>query len=131
MFFVDNQAVAHAVGLLQVFGDHSVDIFQILAQVAVHRLVCQVDGAFEIGHFDVDPVLFVGRIGVVRDEGVLRALETVAFYGVHFGISLFRQVDAEIAARLGQVVVVIVARNGAEDDGQGRKQYGYLILHQI
>ena len=40
VFFVGNQAVAHAVGLLQVLGYHSVDVLQILAQVAIHGFVC-------------------------------------------------------------------------------------------
>ena len=59
MLIVDDQAVAHTVGLLQVLGQHGVDVFQILAQVAVDGLVGQVDGTFELRHLDVDPVLFV------------------------------------------------------------------------
>jgi len=104
MFFVENQAVAHAIGLLQMLGDHRVDIFKIFAQIAVYGLVRQVNGAFELGHFHIDPVFLVGRIRVGGDERVLRALETVFFDGVDFDVSLFRQVDAEIAARLGQRV---------------------------
>ena len=114
MFVVDYQAVAHAVGFLQVLGHHGVDVFQILAQVAVDGLVGQVDGALEDGHLDVDPVLLVGRIGVGGDEGVAGALEAVTLEGVDGGVALLRQVDAEIAARLGKIAWVAVARHGDE-----------------
>ena len=52
-------------------------------------------------------------------KGVLRALETVSLDGVDLGVGLFGQVDAEITARLGQVVVAVVARNGDSTDDQG------------
>ena len=129
MFFVENQAVAHAIGLLQMLGDHRVDIFKIFAQIAVYGLVCQVDGAFELGHFHINPIFLLGRIRVGGDERVLRALETVFFNRVDFHVGLFRQVNAEIAARLGQIVVAVATRGGDEDYGQGHKQYGQFILH--
>ena len=69
----------------------------------------QVDGAFESGHLDVDPVLFIGRIGVGSDEGVLRTFEAVAIKGVYFHIPFFGQVNAEIAARFGQITRLTVA----------------------
>ena len=109
MFFVDNQAVAYAIGFLQVLGDHGVHVFQIFAQIAVYRLVGQVYGAFELRHLNIDPVFLVWRVGVGCDEGVVGTLEAVFLNRVDFGISLLRQVDAEIAARLRQVVIVVVA----------------------
>ena len=50
-------------------------------------------------------------------KGVLRALETVSLDGVDLGVGLFGQVDAEITARLGQVVVAVVARDSDNADG--------------
>ena len=112
VFFVANQAVAHAIGLLEVLGHHGVDVFQIFAEVAVDGLVGQVDGAFEDGHLDIDPVFLVGRVGVGGDGGIVGALETVALDGVDGDIAFLRQVDAEVAARLGQVARLAVSREG-------------------
>ena len=46
----------------------------------------------------------------------MRALKTVALDGIDRGVALFRQVDAEIAARLGQRVWLAVAREGNQVD---------------
>ena len=131
MFLVDNQAVAHAVGLLQVLDDHGVNILQILAQVAIYGLVCHVDGTFELWHLDVDPVFFVWRIDVGGDDGIVGAFEAVFLDGVDLGVGFFRQVDAEIAARFGQVVVAVVAGNGDGDEGEDSEYYGKLVMHSF
>ena len=112
VFFVDNQAVAHAVGFLQVLDYHGVHVFKVFAKVTVYGLVRQVDGAFELRHLNIDPILFVGRIWVGGDKGVLWAFEAVSFDGVDAAVGLLGQVDAEIAARLGQVTRLAVAREG-------------------
>ena len=112
VLFVDNQAVAHAIGFLQVLDYHGVHVFKVFAKVTIYGLVRQVDGAFELRHLNIDPILFVGRIWVGGDEGVLRALETVSFDGVDTAVSLLGQADTEIAARLGQVTRLAVAREG-------------------
>ena len=124
MFVVDNQTVAHTVGLLQVLGDHGVNVFQIFSQIAVYGLVGQVDGAFELRHLNVDPVFLVGRIAIVCDEGVFGALEAVFFNRVDFDVGLFGQVDAEIATRLGQWIGLAVTGEGYDESDCSNDCYG-------
>ena len=107
---VDDETVVHAVGLLQMLGDHGVDVLKILAKIAIHILVGQVDGGLETGHLHVDPVLFLRREGVVGDHGVFGSLEGITAEGVHFYIVFFRKVDTEITFGLGQRTVGFATR---------------------
>ena len=105
---VDDEAVAHAVCLLQVLGDHGVHVVKILSKVAFDVFMGDVYGSFENRHFHIDPVFLLRRIRVVGDDGILRILEAVAFKAVEHDIAGIGQVDAEIAARLGEQVAVLV-----------------------
>lgn len=103
MFFVDNQAVADAVGFLKVFGQHGVHVFKVFAQIVFNGFMGEVDGTIEIGHLDVDPVFLIGRIAVVGSVGVGWAVEAVTLDGIDCRIRLFGQVDAEIASWFGHI----------------------------